>query len=135
MNKGLCCSTPPYRHYHQDRSTSKKNNSISLKLGPPLTLWMRLPPENDSAHKLGLALEYEKRRPTPGLRGPLEKIFRSRLALIIPMQKNKRSIWSLDWQNTAYIYVYMYISRRLLFHRTSKSDFLCSWPSRNSYLK
>ena len=33
------------------------------------------------------------------------------------------------------VLVYIYIYQGLLYHRTCKPDFLCSWPSLNSYLK
>ena len=31
--------------------------------------------------------------------------------------------------------MFIYLIQGLLYHRTCKSDFLCSWPSLNSYLK
>ena len=39
-----------------------------------------------------------------------------------------------------YIYIHMgyiiiWLGQELLYHRTCKRDFLCSWPSLNSYLK
>ena len=33
------------------------------------------------------------------------------------------------------IQVRKYLEKRLLYYRTCKPDFLCSWPSLNSYLK
>ena len=33
------------------------------------------------------------------------------------------------------IYAHLYIYQGLLYHRMCKQDFLCSWPSLNSYLK
>ena len=33
------------------------------------------------------------------------------------------------------IYIDIYTYQGLLYHRTCKRDFLCSWPALNSYLK
>ena len=51
-------------------------------------------------------------------------------------QENPMSNLNLSKFNTfKYGILYTRLSQGLLYHRTCKRDFLCSWPSLNSYLK
>ena len=49
-------------------------------------------------------------------------------------KKPRNSEYTYATNYIASIYIYIYNFQGLLYHRTCKSDFLCSLPSLNSYL-